>query len=78
MVQGRFGMLGNMIVGGEIQGVPMPAQDLLATELAENAPRYFFFSTTEKFWDNRMNNMVNKNILDELVRIYGHTRHVDV
>lgn len=76
MVQGRLGMLGNAVVGGEIQGVPLTTQERIAADLAANTPSHYYFRSGERFWEDHMNQMVNKTIVNELVRARLRLAHL--
>lgn len=62
-----LGLLGSKVIGGEIQGVPKSTQVYIAEVLAANMHTYFFLQSGERFWEDRMTQMLDKTILGELV-----------
>jgi len=67
LVDARLALLGFTIVKGEIQGVSQLLQLLAAGNLAANVQTYFYFRNGERFWEDHMNQMVDKTIVKELV-----------
>lgn len=74
LVQIRLGLLGYNVVGGEIQGVPQSMQDYVASNLAANIPMYFFLDRGERFWEDHMNQMMDKTVVKEMVRAQNKAR----
>lgn len=83
MVRMWLGLIGNSVVEGEIQGVSPITQQYIASDLASNIHTYYFFQSGGKYWENYMNQMLEKTIVKELVRIremyllvwWDHTLH---
>lgn len=68
MVRAGLGLQGFNVVGGVIQGFPQFLQDRGARNLVANLKTSYFYGSGEMFWQAHMNQMVDKTILNELVR----------
>lgn len=70
MVRMWLGLIGNLVVEGEVQGVSPAIQNYMAGDLASNIQTYYFLQSGEKYWENHMNQMLDKTIVSELVRTH--------
>lgn len=44
----------------------------MANNLAENLPTFYFLPSGDRFWEDHVSQMVDKTILQELVRAHRH------
>lgn len=58
---------GSSVVGGVVQSVPPNTEASVAATLAADMPTYYYLPSGDKFWEERMNQMLDKSILTELV-----------
>lgn len=66
------GLLGYDVMGDQTPGVSPAMKKFMANNLAENLPTFYFLPSGDRFWEDHVSQMVDKTILQELVRAHRH------